>query len=110
MCRRRRRLGTLEAVSPRRSDDPGHWANLMYDALLHWISERGQGSLTSFRRAHDWLKAGHPATAGAEHWTWTLESLQSLGHVEIDWSARRWQVAPSTIVTMVGGGGYPTLC
>src|SRR6185437_1990531 len=82
----------------------------MYDALLHWISERSQGSLTSFRRAHDWLKAGQPAGASDEHWTWTLESFQSLGHLEIDWSARRWQVAPSTIVTTIGGGGYAVLC
>jgi hypothetical protein len=82
----------------------------MYDALLHWVSERSQGSLTSFRRAHDWLKAGQPAVASDEHWTWTLESFQSLGHLEIDWSARRWRVAPSTVVTTIGGGGYAVLC
>ena len=80
-----------------------------YDVLLQWVSERGDGSLTSFRQAHDWLAATEPDSA-REHWTWTLQSLQSLGHLEIDWQARRWEVAPSTIVTFVGGGGYALLC
>ncbi len=78
-----------------------------YDTLLQWVSERGEGSLTAFRQAHDWLA---PAEALADHWTWALQSLQSLGHIEVDWKARRWEVAPSTIATMVGGGGYALLC
>jgi hypothetical protein len=80
-----------------------------HDALLQWVSERGAGSLTSFRQAHDWLAASEPEDR-QPHWTWTLQSLQSLGHLEIDWSARRWEVTPSTIATLVGGGGYALLC
>lgn len=79
-----------------------------YDLLLSWISERGEGSLTSFRRAHDWLATN--TEADLPRWTWTLQSLQSLGHVEVDWSRRRWAAAPPTIATMVGGGGYAYLC
>jgi hypothetical protein len=39
-----------------------------------------------------------------------MQSLQSLGHIEVDWKARRWEAAPSTIVTLAGGGGYALLC
>lgn len=78
-----------------------------YDLLLKWVSERGDGSLTAFRQAHDWLAAGE---TGGDHWTWALQSLQSLGHIEVDWPARRWEAAPSTIATIVGGGGYALLC
>lgn len=80
-----------------------------YDALLQWVSERGAGSVTSFRQAHDWLLAAE-AESTPPHWTWTLQSLQALGHLEVDWQARRWEVAPSTIATLVGGGGYALLC
>lgn len=83
---------------------------MKYDALLQWVSERGNGSLTSFRQAHDWLASEEPGAAEGEHWTWALQSLQSLGHLEIDWEAHRWEVAPSTIATLVGGGGYALLC
>ncbi len=78
-----------------------------YEMLLQWVSERGDGSLTAFRQAHDWLAQAEPDRG---HWTWALQSLQSLGHVEVDWEARRWEVAPSTIATIVGGGGYALLC
>jgi hypothetical protein len=78
-----------------------------YDALLQWVSERANGSLTAFRQAYDWLASAAP---DADHWTWVLESLQSLGHIEVDWETRRWEVAPSTIATLAGGGGYALLC
>jgi hypothetical protein len=78
-----------------------------YDTLLQWISERGTGSLTSFRQAYDWLVSARP---GADHWTWALQSLQSLGHIEVDQERRQWEAAPSTIATLVGGGGYALLC
>ena len=81
-----------------------------YDTLLQWASERGDGSLTAFRQAHDWLASGQAADTDSEHWTWVLHSLQSLGHIEVDWKARRWEIAPSTIATLIGGGGYALLC
>lgn len=79
-----------------------------YDLLLSWVSERGRGSLTSFRKAHDWL--GSEADPARPHWTWALQSLQSLGHIEVDWQRRRWEAAPTTIATTVNGGGYAFLC
>jgi hypothetical protein len=63
--------------------------------------------LAAFRQAHDWLAA---ANGDSPRWTWTLQSFQSLGHLELDWQTRRWEVAPSTIATIVGGGGYALLC
>lgn len=79
-----------------------------YDLLLSWVSERGHGSLTSFRKAHDWLAADAQPTE--HHWTWALQSLQSLGHIEVSWQRRRWETAPTTIATAVNGGGYAFLC
>lgn len=79
-----------------------------YDLLLSWVSERGHGSLTTFRKAHDWLAADTQSTE--RHWTWALQSLQSLGHIEVSWPRRRWEAAPITIATAVNGGGYAFLC
>ncbi len=79
-----------------------------YDLLLSWASERAYGSLTSFRRAHDWLAAQSPSSQ--QKWTWSLQSLQSLGHIEVSWQRRRWEAAPTTIATMANGGGYAFLC
>lgn len=78
-----------------------------YDLLLRWASERAEGSLTSFREAYDWLSQ---ADEKSDHWTWALQSLQSLGHLEVDWTTRRWEVAPPTIATIAGGGEYALLC
>jgi hypothetical protein len=78
-----------------------------YDLLLRWASERGQGSLVAFRQAHEWLAHGDAETV---YWGWTLQSLQSLGHLEVDWDARNWEIAPPTIATLVNGGGYALLC
>jgi hypothetical protein len=78
-----------------------------YDLLLRWVSERAEGSLSAFRQAHEWLSQ---AEADDYHWTWTLQSLQVLGHLEVDWTTRRWEVAPPTIATIAGGGGYALLC
>ena len=106
-------MATTQRVGPDGSKQllqaafPPNRAAMNYDMLLQWVSERGDGSLTAFRQAHDWLTQAelHPS-----HWTWALQSLQSLGHIEVDWEARRWEVAPSTIATIVGGGGYALLC
>lgn len=78
-----------------------------YDLLLRWVSERAEGSLTAFRRAYEWLSE---ADAETNHWTWALQSLQVLGHLEVDWTTRRWEVAPPTIATIAGGGEYALLC
>jgi hypothetical protein len=78
-----------------------------YDLLLRWASERAEGSLTSFRQAYDWLSQ---ADTKSDHWTWALQSLQVLGHLEVDWTTRRWEVAPPTIATIAGGGEYALLC
>jgi hypothetical protein len=80
-----------------------------YDLLLSWASERGRGSLTSFRHAHDWLAGQHPSDT-QHHWIWTLQSLQALGHLEVSRARRRWEAAPPTIATMPNGGGYAFLC
>jgi hypothetical protein len=78
-----------------------------YDLLLRWVSERAEGSTTSFRQAYDWLSQ---ADEKGDHWTWALQSLQALGHLEIDWTTRHWEVAPPTIATIAGGGEYALLC
>lgn len=78
-----------------------------YDLLLQWASERSEGSLAAFRQAYEWLAR---AETEKNHWTWALDSLQVLGHLEVDWSGRRWEVSPPTIATVAGGGGYAILC
>lgn len=87
-----------------------------HDLLLLWCSERASGSLQSFRQAYEWLEDldERPASGSEaprdDHWTWTLRSLQALGHVEVDWLARRWHVAPPVVTTLTDGGGFALLC
>ena len=89
-----------------------------HDLLLRWCSERASGSLQTFRGAHEWLEGVPSARAvGAaevvsrrELWTWSLRSLQALGHVEVDWVARRWDAAPPVVTTLTNGGGFALLC
>lgn len=80
-----------------------------HELLLSWASERSQGSMTSFRKVHDWLTGQHPSDSH-DHWTWALQSLQTLGHLEVNWAHHRWEAAPPTIATMPNGGGYAFLC
>ncbi|WP_245821028.1 hypothetical protein [Geodermatophilus pulveris] len=89
-----------------------------HDLLLRWCSERSSGSLTAFREAHDWLReergAGEPAgpdpRSEQDRWMWSLQSLQALGHLEVDWRKRRWHVAPPVVTTLTDGGGFALLC
>ncbi len=87
-----------------------------HDLLLRWCSERASGSLQTFRDAHEWLQdiagspSGDPARSTQERWTWSLRSLQALGHVEVDWLRRRWHVAPPVLTTLTDGGGFALLC
>lgn len=96
-----------------------------HDLLLRWCSERSSGSLLAFRQAHHWLQdqdlapsvtsaasgaSEHEAAGGRDHWTWALRSLQTLGHVEVDWLGRRWHVAPPVVTTLTDGGGFALLC
>lgn len=68
------------------------------------------------RDAHEWLRdiTGSPPGSGVastqERWTWSLRSLQALGHVEVDWVGRRWHVAPPVLTTLTDGGGFALLC
>lgn len=87
-----------------------------HDLLLRWCSERAAGPLQAFRDAHEWLEevAGNPSDGPAastkKRWTWSLRSLQALGHVEVDWLRRRWHVAPPVLTTLTDGGGFALLC
>lgn len=65
--------------------------------------------MTGFRQTHDWLVGEH-LTDAESHWTWALQSLQALGHIEVNWQRRQWEAAPPTIATMANGGGYAFLC
>lgn len=89
-----------------------------HDLLLRWCSERASGSLQTFREAHEWLAELGPEQSVAasalvserDRWTWSLRSLQALGHVEVDWVARRWHAAPPVVSTLTDGGGFALLC
>ena len=57
-----------------------------HDVFLRWLSVRGAGSWDTFRSSHAWLFGSQVKP------TWTARSLQELGHLEIDWEARRWAI------------------
>lgn len=89
-----------------------------HELLLRWCSERAAGTLQSFRAAHEWLEdipsvrrvGAAAAVSRPERWTWSLRSLQALGHLEVDWVGRRWNAAPPVVTTLTDGGGFALLC
>ncbi len=74
-----------------------------HDVFLRWLSVRGAGSWDTFRSSHAWLFGSQVKP------TWTARSLQELGHLEIDWEARRWAIGPPALVVLPESGLQATL-
>lgn len=80
-----------------------------YDTLFDWCSERQQGSMDSFREAHDWLGRVHGTdTVGKADLT--AYNLQALGHLEVSWlEGGTWAVTPPTVTMLENSGGLGLL-
>jgi hypothetical protein len=81
---------------------------MSHDLLLEWISERGEGSWTQLRHAHDWLFAGRHRPAFQTP-AFTVGLLSTLGHLEMDWIAQRWAGAPPVITLLPSAGAHALL-
>jgi hypothetical protein len=71
-----------------------------YEQLLHWVAERGGGTLSGFSEAHAW------ATGEAVPAHRTLGTMAALGQIEVDWAGRRWGAVDPTITLLPDAGGY----
>ncbi len=71
------------------------------DELLRWISESGSGPWERLRDA-----AAHVCQKrGVQLRPWVLaRDISALGHVDIDWSERRWSVSPPALNVVPGLG------
>src|SRR4051812_35345095 len=67
------------------------WAMRDDDMFFDWVSEKAEGSWDVFREGHGWL-FGKDKSSSA-----TMALYSALGHVEMDWLARKWAVAPLTL-------------
>lgn len=72
-----------------------------FDALLWWCSERGSGTWQQFKAACAHLRL--PAVRA-------VQTLGSLGHVEIAWAAGRWATTPTTLTTIPQLPGRLLIC
>lgn len=80
----------------------------MIDRLLEWCSERESGSIRAFREAHDWL--GRRNTATERHTAGlALRRLEELAHLEVDYQADKWAVAPPVVAAIEESGGLAIL-
>lgn len=71
------------------------------EIMLRWASEQEAGSWTQFRQAASTCLAASDQVAKAS----TLASrMSALGHLDIDWEAGRWSVAPPVLVIARGMG------
>lgn len=71
------------------------------ERLLVWMSETGAGPWAAFKRsAHD-IESRVPSSRrlGAGP---MMRRLSAAGHIEMDWEARRWSVAPPALATIPG--------
>ncbi|MGI9098479.1 MAG: hypothetical protein ACR2H2_08315 [Solirubrobacteraceae bacterium] len=81
------------------------------DLLLHWASERGEGSWQQLRDAHEWIATAYPLSSASWRPTpgMTARRLTTLGHVEIDWQHGRWAVAPPLLTILPSAGAHALL-
>lgn len=71
------------------------------DIMLRWASEHEKGTWTQFRQVAATCLAVSDEVAKAS----TLASrMSALGHLDIDWDAGRWSVAPPVVVVARGMG------
>ncbi len=82
------------------------WYIKMHDRLLEWCSERETGTISTFREVHDWLAASESIESQAGL---ALYWMQTLGHLEADWSTKRWAIAPPVITALDDSGGNALL-
>ena len=75
------------------------------DLLLRWMSLRGVGSWKGFKDACEWLLGDERHTTPAS----MMRTLESLGHVEMDWSRGHWTIAPTVLVALPGAGIHAVL-
>lgn len=79
-----------------------------HELLLEWVSERGDGSWSDFKRAFDWLFARRDDPA-AHAWR-AARDLAALGHLEIAWGREvRWTAAPPVLTLLPRSGGRALL-
>ncbi len=78
-----------------------------FDVLLRWLSESVEGAYDSFAAAHGWLMSDGSAEAAA--WM-TAEDLSDLGHIDLDWAARRWSASPPVLNYLPPNSQLSVLC
>lgn len=75
------------------------------ELLLQWASERGGGTWSEWKDVFRWATpAGRPFGPSL-----ALRTFSMLGHVEIDWEASRWTVAPPVLTLLPDAGGHGLL-
>jgi hypothetical protein len=87
----------------------GRGTGLTYDLLLEWTSERGGGTLSAFRQAHDWLMNRDGGTSRPVIANRTAAVMAVLGHLEVDWVGGEWCAAPPVLTIIPYAGGRALL-
>ncbi|MZE80342.1 hypothetical protein [Streptomyces xinghaiensis] len=73
--------------------------------LLRWASELGSGTVTDLKKGAAWLARSNGLEVefgAAGRW---IRDCQSLGHLDVDWKAGRWSVAPSALTRLPSADG-----
>jgi hypothetical protein len=76
-----------------------------YELLLQWASERGEGIWSDWKDAYRWATPAGRVSGPSVG----LRTFATLGHVEIDWEAGHWTVAPSVLTLLPDAGGHGLL-
>jgi hypothetical protein len=99
----------LQAIRDRLEGHPSGSASEKYELLLQWASERGFGTWSQFRDAHDWLFNAGQQEGKQTKATTTIHGFSVLGHLEIDWDNGTWAVAPSALTILPNAGAHAVL-
>lgn len=77
------------------------------DVFLRWLSERREGPWEAVREAARWWFAD----TGSDERSWLIaERLSDLGHIDVDWGARRWSASPAVVNILPPGAMVAVMC
>jgi hypothetical protein len=88
----------------RRGDQAGRW-----DLLLEWQSEVAEGTYAALSAAVEWLFEAAAQSSWQPTAAQAARLLSTLGHIEVDWQAGRWSIAPTTLARLPLAGAHALL-
>src|SRR5687767_6387033 len=78
-----------------------------YDCFLRWLSERSDGPWEALRETARWW---FPNVGWSQRAWMIAERFSDLGHLDVDWTSKRWSVSPPVVNYLPPGPMVAVMC